>query len=204
MTGVYESKPIPHCLDIICPGCRHRAQFEFAETITIKLKADIAFFQNSSVFAYQRFRNHEGRTWHGAVYFQGLHGDPRKTLHDLPPGYTAQDWEHPKYGCHRAHWPIGSYTCSHCHARAVHRLNWPQDAYFSVSYRNHVLWAFHRESAIALTDYLASTQRSVWGYGWVTFLQHVPTVFKVRKAREAVVKQMGKLLDTKHIGRRST
>lgn len=202
MTGVYEWKPIPHCLDIVCPVCRHRAEFEFAEKVTIKLKADIAFFRDSSVFEYRRFQDFEGRTWHGAVYFQGLHGDPRKTLHNLPAGYAAQDWEHPRYLSNRANWPVGSFRCDRCHARGMHWLNWPQDAYFSVSYRNHVLWAYHREFAIALTDYLASKQRTVWGSGWPVFLQHVPTVFKVRKAREAVVKQMGKLLDPKHIGRR--
>ncbi len=203
MTRVYEWKPIPHCLDIACPKCRHRAEFEFAETVTIKLKADVAFFRDSKVFEYQRFQDHVGHTWHGAVYFQGLHGEPRKTLHQLPPGYTAQDWEHPKYPGHRAHWPVGSFRCERCLARGMHWLNWPHDAYFSVSYRNHVLWAFHRESAIALTDYLESTQRTVWKHGWAGFLQHVPTVFKVRKAREAVVKQLGKLLDARHAGRRS-
>lgn len=204
MTGPYEWTPIPHRVDVVCPACRHRAEFEFAEVVRIKLKSDVPFFQQSSVFEHQKFHDYSGHFWHGALYFQGLHGDPRQAIHELPAGYSAEEWDHSKYLRNRAGWPMGSIRCGSCHMRRKHELNWPEEAYFSVAYRNHVLWAFHRESAAELLEYLLSTERDNSQYRWRYFLRHVPTVFKVRKARDAVTKQLSKLLDAKHIGRRST
>lgn len=194
MTRPYEWKPIPHQLDVACPACRQRAEFEFAEVVRIELKSDVAFFQNSKVFEYHQFEDSCGHRWHAAAYFQGLHGAPHRAIRDLPQGYFAQDWEHPGYLRHRKNWPVGSVRCTNCHLRRVHKLNWPGDAYYSIAYRHHVLWAFHRESAVALLEYLLSEHRNVWGFGWGAYLMHVPTIFKVRKAREAVGKQLSKLL----------
>jgi hypothetical protein len=202
MTRLYESHPVPHRLDIVCPACRHCAEFEFAEVVGIKLKSDVAFFQESSVFEYRQYRDSYGHVWHGALYFQGLHGSPGMAIHALPEGYSAEDWDHPRHERNRHGWRAGSIRCSACHMRGTHALNWPGDAYFSVAYRGHVLWAFHRESAVALMRYLLSTDRKGTMYGWATFLLHVPTVFKVRKASEAVARKLGKLLDPSHGTRR--
>lgn len=194
MTRLYEWRPIPHHLDIVCPRCQHRAEFEFAEVVRIKLKADIDFFQKSSLFDYQQFKDSCGHLWHAAVYFQGLHGRPRQAIHELPEGYDAGDWDHSRYLENRKGWPVGSIRCSSCHTRARHVLRWPDEAYFSIAYRNHVLWAFHRESAVDLIQYLQSKERNRSRYRWGSFLLYVPTVFKAGKARESVVKQLGKLL----------
>jgi len=196
MTRIYEWKPMPHRLDVVCPNCRHRAEFEFAEVVRIKQRSDVEFFQKSSMFEYQEFQDSCGHFWHGAVYFQGLHGDPRKTMHELPLGYSAADWDHANWLRSRADWPVGSVRCTSCHLRQVRVLKWPEDAYFSLTYRRHALWAFHRESAIDLMEYLLSTKRNVSQYRWSYFLRHVPTVFKVGKARDTLVKQLSKLLDT--------
>lgn len=194
MTRPYEWKPVPHQLDVTCPNCRQLAEFEFAEVVRIKLKADVEFFQNSRVFGYQQFEDSCGHLWHAAVYFQGLHGSPHRAIADLPDGYAAEDWEHPRYLRNRKGWPVGSIRCTSCHLRRQHRLDWPADAYFSVAYRNHVLWAYHRESAVDLLEYILANERGTSGYRWGSFLMHVPTVFKVRKARDAVGRQLGKLL----------
>lgn len=198
MTRPYEWKPIPHQLDVVCPACRQHAEFEFAEVVRINLKSDVAFFQNSKVLEYHQFQDSCGHVWHAAVYFQGLHGRPHQAIHDLPDGYSARDWEHSRYLSNRKDWPVGSIRCTHCQLRRRHQLSWPGDAYFSVAYRHHVLWAFHRESAVALLEYLLASERNVWRFGWGNYLMHVPTVFKVRKAKEAVGRQLGKLLGLAH------
>lgn len=194
MTGRYEWRPIPHHLDIVCPTCQCRAEFEFAEVVRIKLKADVEFFQKCSLFEYQQFRDSSGHLWHAAVYFQGLHGRPQQALQELPEGYEAGDWDHSRYFKNRSGWPVGSIRCASCHTRARHELCWPDEAYFSIAYRNHVLWAFHREYAIDLMQYLQSKERNQSRYRWGFFMRYVPTVFKVGKARESTVKQLGKLL----------
>jgi hypothetical protein len=194
MTRPYEWRPIPHQLDITCPACRGRAEFEFAEVVRIKLKADVEFFEKSSLFEYQQFQDSCGQKWHAAIYFQGLHGRPQQAIHELPEGYAAADWDHSRYPKNRSEWPVGSIRCGSCHTPARHVLRWPDEAHFSITYRNHVLWTFHRESAIDLMEYLQSKERNRSRYRWGAFLLYVPTVFKVGKARESVVQQLRKLL----------
>jgi len=194
MTRPYEWRPIPHHLDIVCPACRQCAEFEFAETVKIKLKSDVEFFQKSSLFEYQQFQDSCGHMWHAALYYQGLHGRPQKSLSELPDGYSAEDWDHSRYLRNRSGWPVGSIRCGSCHLRRKHVLNWPTDAYFSIAYRNHVLWAFHRESAIDMLQYLLSKDRNRSRYRWGYFMLYVPTVFKTGKARETVTKQLKTLL----------
>lgn len=194
MTGTYESNSIPHHLDIKCPKCQGCAEFEFAEIVRINLKSEVEFFQKSSIFEYQQFQDSCGHIWHGALYFEALHGSPNLAIHDLPPGYAPDDWAHSKYLRSRREFPVGALRCSHCGTRAKHELAWPGDAYYSVGHRSQILWAYHRESAVELAQYLSSTARDISKYRWRSFLLHVPTTFKVRKAREAIVKQMSKLL----------
>ncbi len=194
---------MPHHLDVVCPACQQRAAFEFAETVRIRLKSEVEFFRKSSLFEYQEFQDSCGHFWHGAVYLQGLHGNPRQALQELPPGYSAEDWEHPRCFRSRYGWPLGSIRCGSCHARGRHMLDWPKDAYFSIAHRGQVLWAFHRESAVELLQYLQSSERNTSGYRWDFFLLHVPSVFKARKAREAVVRQLGKRLGMDASVRRS-
>ncbi len=194
MTGTYEWNPMPHNVDVKCPRCGQRAEFEFAEVCRIELKKDLEFFKNSPLFEYRQFQDSCGHFWHGALYYPGLHGNAQAAIHDLPPGYEPSNWAHSKY-LYRSHGQdIGSIRCEYCHLRTKHSLKWPDDAYFSVSHKNHILWAFHRESANDLKDYLLSKSREVSRYRWSSFLLHVPTVFKTHKAREAVSKQLLRLL----------
>lgn len=185
---------MPHRLDVKCPTCQQRAEFEFVEVVRIKLRTDVEFFRKSSVLEYQQFQDSCGHIWHGALYFEALHGSPHASIHDLPPGYSPDDWAHSKYLRTRRDFPVGALRCSHCTTREKHQLAWPNDAYYTVAYRGQVLWAYHRESAMELEKYLSSTSRDVSKYRWGSFLLHIPTKFKVRKARETVTKQITKLL----------
>lgn len=203
MTGTYEWNPTPHRVDVTCPTCQSCAEFEFAEVVRINLKTDVEFFRTCSSFEYLQFQDSCGHYWHGAVFFEGLHGSPRNAIHELPPGYSPEDWEHSRYlrssrGC-----GLGSIRCARCGLRGTHKLKWPDDAYYSIAYRAQVLWAFHRESALELQRYLLSPKRAVSQYRWSSFLLHVPTTFKTHKARAAVTKQLQRLLAPMVGGKRS-
>ena len=188
---------MPHQLDIKCPACQEKAQFEFAEVQKIFLKEDIDFFKSSKVFEYRKFQDSCGHYWHGALYYAGLHGDPDIALGVLPQGYTPSDWKHSTYLYRSHNLEIGSVRCYCCGLRAKHKLQWPEDAYFSVSYKNQLLWAFNQESAQELHDYLLSFQREHLKYKWAAFLLHVPTVFKTRKASWTISKQLLRLVEGK-------
>lgn len=193
---------MPHKVDVKCPHCGRRAEFEFAEVCRIERKTDIAFFKSSATFEYRQFQDSCGHYWHGALYFAGLHGDPCVAIHDLPAGYKPGDWSHSKYMYRSNGLDVGSVRCEHCHFRAKHDLVWPDDAYFSISYRNSVLWAFNRDSASVLNDYLVSKSREISRFRWASFLLHIPTVFKTRGARAAVSRQLLRLLAGDARGRR--
>jgi hypothetical protein len=111
----------------------------------------------------------------------------------LPGGYSPEDWDHSPY-LYRSHGlDIGSVTCQSCGYRKKHSLNWPDEAYFQIDYKGKVLWAFDRESATVLRDYVRSETRQRDGK-WKAFLLHIPSHFLKKKAREEVSKKPGKLL----------
>lgn len=203
MTGKYDWNPMPHKVDVKCPRCGLRAEFEFAEVCRIELKTDVDFFKNSTQFEYRQFQDSCGHYWHGALYYEGLHGDPRFVLRDLPSGYDPGDWKHSRYlfRCHGL--DIGSVHCEHCHFRKKHSLSWPSEAFYAVAYKSNVLWAFNRESACDLHDFIISKTRDVSKYRWSSFLLHIPTVFKTQKVRELVSKQLFRLLAEGKAGRRA-
>ncbi len=194
MTGPYEWNPMPHVLDVACPKCRGAALFEFAEVVRIQRRDDIPYFEESSLFEYRMFDGGAQGRWHGAIYFSLLHGPPETTISNLPPGYSPSDWKRSKY-LYRSHGTdMGAVACNACGLRARHCLDWPKDALFQIDYRGHVLWAFHRESAQELRNYIASEGRDRGGYRWELFLRHIPTTFLTAKARDAVIKRLDRIL----------
>jgi hypothetical protein len=203
MTGTYDWNPMPHRVDIKCPRCGLCAEFEFAQVHRIERKADVAFFEKSPLFEYRRFQDSCGHHWHGAVYHAGLHGDPLTALGTLPPGYAPGDWRHPEHAWRSHGLDIGSVRCAHCHFRGTHTLAWPGEAFYSVSHRQQVLWAFHRESARDLHDYLLSRERDISRYRWASLLLHIPTAFKTQKARDAVCAHLRRLLAPGAPGRKA-
>ncbi|MDJ0828607.1 MAG: hypothetical protein QNI92_02080 [Desulfobacterales bacterium] len=197
MTETYDWNPMPHTVAVKCPSCGYCALFEFAEVVKIKLKKDIPHFQESDLFDYQIFNDSYGHKWHGAAFYAGLHGGDVSAIRDLPDGYTSEDWAHSKY-LYRDHgWEMGSIRCSKCFLLRKHKLSWPREAFFSLHYKQQQLWAFDRESGVALRDYIASSSRDVKDFKWRNFLLHVPSDFKPKKAREYVVKQLDRLLKGK-------
>lgn len=193
MTGTYEWNPMPHKVDVRCKKCNGLAVFEFAEVVKIALKKDISFFQQNKLFEYQLLIDSCGHKWHGAFFFEGLHGSV-KSITGLPEGYSPNNWAHSKY-LKRSHgFDLGSVRCNCCGTNQVHAIDWPNEAYYSIEYKGHQLWAFNRESATDLHSFISGDERKVSDYKWRGFLLHIPTVFKTKKAREPVVKKLNRLL----------
>ncbi len=185
---------MPHKVDVKCPSCGEYALFEFAEVVKISLKKDISFFEASDLFEYRKFKDSCGHIWHGAVYYAGLHGRSTQAIRDLPQGYEPENWGHSKYLMRNHGTDLGSVTCNQCHLRTPYILDWPHDAFFKISVKGQELWAFNRESAVDLRDYIESTERKTDQYRWSRFLLHIPTTFKKQNVRDSVVKKLTKAL----------
>lgn len=194
MTGPYEWFLMPHVLDVRCPSCRGCARFEHAEVVRIARKGDLPWFRESPWFEVRFFRRkHVGESHWGAIYFAGLSGPPTAAIRDLPDGYTSDQWAH-RRTWERSHaLDEGSLVCA-CGVRRKHGLAWPHDAYFQLEHRREVLWAFHREHAGLLREYVAGTDRTPRRSRYSTLMRRVPTSFLTAKAREAVVKKLDRLL----------
>ncbi len=194
MTGTYDWNPMPHKVEMACPSCGGLSIFEFAEIVKIGLKKDVPFFEESKLFEYEMFKDSCGHKWHGAIYYPGLHGGTVNAIRDLPEGYEPDCWSHSVY-LYRGHGlDVGSVRCTECMLIRKHTLTWPEEAYYSITFKSSHLWAFNRESIIDLRDYIASNERNVDSFRWRNFLLHIPTVFKKQNARDYVVKKINDLL----------
>ena len=194
MTGTYDWNPMPHKVEIKCPSCSEHAQFEFAEVVKISLKKDVPFFKKNDLFDYRVFKDSCGHKWHGAIYYTNLHGGSTTAIRDLPEGYKPENWNHSRYLMRNHGTDLGAISCSNCHVRRPYYLQWPNDAFYSIALKGEVLWAFNRESAVELRDYIASNERKTGKYKWARFLLHIPSIFKKQNVRDNVDKQINKIL----------
>lgn len=186
---------MPHSVEVQCPACSGLASFEYAEVVKIRLRKDIPFFQQSKYFDYQQRVDSCGHIWHAAVFFHGLHLKDPCALKGLPEGYQASDWNHSQYLMQRRSSESGTLSCARCNSRKRDQIKWPADAWYQVSVKGQVLWAFHRASAAALRDYIASTARDPKLHAWSSFLLHIPQEFLASSVRSRVVKGLQRLLD---------
>ncbi|EKU51722.1 hypothetical protein ACINWC323_1296 [Acinetobacter sp. WC-323] len=72
----------------------------------------------------------------------------------MPEGYDSTAWN-TRYSMQSR----GGVICESCGYKQKHELNWPNDAYYVVMYRHQPLWAFHREAAVELYEYLSESLR---------------------------------------------
>ena len=193
MTEACDWNPMPNRVSIRCPDCGSLAEFDFAEIVRIKLVKDVEFFQKSDVFEYRLFEDSSGGRWHGAVFYHGLKGSGIDVIRTLPEGYRTEDWAHRRYVVCKHDFDIGSVICERCGCRRKHALNWPDEAYFQIAYKGQVLWAFDRESAGVLLEYVRSETRQR-DDKWKAFLLHIPSHFLTKKARDEVARKFAKLL----------
>lgn len=186
---------MPYSVEVRCPACSGLASFEYSEVVKIRLRKDIPFFQESKYFDYQQRVDSCGHAWHAALFFHGLHLKDPGALKGLPEGYQPSDWSHSQYLMQRRRSEFGTLQCGRCNARKRHQIKWPADAWHQVSVKDRVLWAFHRESAMALRDYIASSKRDPKLHPWISFLLHIPQEFLASGVRSRVVKGLQRLLD---------
>jgi hypothetical protein len=94
----------------------------------------------------------------------------------------------------------GVIVCHCCSYRKLHKLSWPEDAYFKIDYKGNLLWAYNREMGNIILEYLSSNDRKKRVVGTVRYLsQHywlrkIPTVFQTKKAKNEVITKLTKML----------
>lgn len=197
MSQPYDYRVMTHRVSVPCPACLKEAFFEFAEAVKIRERKDIPYFKTSKFFDYAREKNQYGGHLNYAYYYHGLHlqhGFP--ALSDLPSGYKMEDWAHPPYLLRSFIHNLGTLFCLHCGMRRKHGLDWPEEAYFQISYKEQVLWAYDRRCAGELMAYIQSTDRKRGSYKFKPFLLKVPAHFLTQKARAAVVKRLKAKVET--------
>ena len=195
------TSPMPPILSVRCPNCTKHAIFEHVTAQPIQKNVDVDFFKKSPFFEFQDV---EGRPGY-AIYFPRL-GRNLENLESLPEGYDNKAWQHSKYWRHRSS-DMGVLQCNNCSCRRKHNLQWPEDAYFKVEYKGDWLWAFDRETAQLLLNYIESDERNktIIGYiqakthkieikGHHSFLLKIPAKFQARNARDPIVKKLRKVL----------
>jgi len=186
---------------IKCPSCGGAAKFAFA-TYQVIDKESQDYFRKSKDFEIFRGQYSHGSYYRAALYYPGI-GNSLENIKDLPEAYEANMWRHP-------YWHVtlprelentGSIRCSGCLTQKKHKLQWPDEAYFQVSYKGKILWAFDRKYALKLLTYIESKERKkrIVGYSgkpWNTiisqdwFLRHIPEHFQSAKARPEIVRKL--------------
>jgi hypothetical protein len=88
--------------------------------------------------------------------------------------------------------PLGVCRCGGCGYLNRHLLDWPAEAFYTVSLRGRTLWMQSREHVAALRAYVAAgDRRSVPGSAW---LSRVPGEFLAARNRGVLVKKLDALL----------
>jgi hypothetical protein len=92
-------------------------------------------------------------------------------------------------------WREAVTKCSNCHEIAVREVAWPEDAYFQWDIRGHTLWAWNREHAQVLLDFLGSKERDENKYGrYERNLRKLPSALISSKVRSLVVRRITETL----------
>lgn len=87
-------------------------------------------------------------------------------------------------------------TCINCCTQRCHALSWPEEANYAVDVRGNRLWAYDREQALDLRNFLESTDRNQGRFKASVFLDNIPTNFLTAKVRDEAVRKLDSLLQT--------
>jgi len=92
----------------------------------------------------------------------------------------------------------GITQCSCCHEARVHDMHWPEDAFWRWEIRGRVLWAFSREHAQVLREFISRSHRKPADFGveFAGFLANLPAEFLHAQVRDEIVKRIEKSLAT--------
>ena len=171
MTDPNKYNPRPHIVAIVCPRCAGEAEYRSAFWFTSKGTSDWAK-QRQAWFASHRWPWATEAVWGNHFV---IANDP-SLFPWIPPGRRGY--------CEDAH---GICLCGQC-GRFKHTLVWPHDAWYQFPVREGLLWAWHREQAVALLAYVEAKLRVPESRaGHYLFLHHVPARFLkgTRRAKTA-------------------
>ena len=187
MTDYNKHNPYPYIATIRCPRCGKAAEFRKAFAL-IQGKAwgwwEPRLWPSASLTDWDGkerwYPGDPAPAWRSWIVIEQ---DPSIHRWKKPPrgGYSATD--------------EGVIACLNCVGRRKHVLDWPADAFYRFELTQGVLWAWNRELAQALIDFIGSTRRDPAAYGpHFLFLSHIPKRFLLAKEREATVKLLDRAL----------
>jgi hypothetical protein len=164
VTDPNKYNPPPASFTIACPTCAGPAEFRFPfELVTAKRPSQLEPWPSA-----------EDASWGG---WRVIQHDPSLYRWKQPPqGYTQTN--------------DGIRRCPRCVGRFKHVLDWPADAYYRFDLREALLWAWTRQQAVALADFIESKERRPEATGSYLFLHHVPKAFLAHGARERIVRKI--------------
>jgi hypothetical protein len=176
MTELYDFNTRPSAITIRCPICGAAAVFQSPFTFLGRSQSDA-----TTIGTAQRNPNIEVVKWgncHVLVHFPNI----------FP-------WDSPSADKSYRTPNSGVSLCFQCGYKVKHILSWPDDAYFVCEFKVHVLWAWTRGHAQELKSFVDSKDRDPWNHpGYVMYLLHTPGVFLLAKNREAVSKELQRML----------
>lgn len=159
-------------IDIKCPNCGNLAKFEEPFEFWSKIEAN----------ADDNRPTHRWGGW---------------TVVERFPSQVS--WKPPSSSCQylrgggntgKGGYPLltnGLVQCQSCHVNNKHVLCWPSDAYWQWSIRGELLWAWDKDHAQLILNYVKTRMRpSRQSYS----LRYIPTHFLSAKVRDLVVQKM--------------
>ena len=175
MIGYNEHRYSPNHVNVYCEKCGKKADFYRRKLARIRQKKDISFFENSPYFDYVKCQNWQGQTEHIAEFY------PHLIIKDLPDNKFY--WYSKGFA--------GSLICWSCGLKKKTNLDWLNQAYYQIEYRQQVLWAYDLKHVQILYDYLSKMNRSDREH---TYLKHLPKIFLKKHARDFLCKKLAKYL----------
>lgn len=159
-------------IDIRCPDCGELAKFE----------EPFEFFSKNAVRPDETRPMHQ---WGGWIVLERF---PSQVKWKAPSGSS----QYLRGGGDRGNggYPLhtnGLVQCSHCHSNRKHKLNWPNDAYYQWKIRGELLWAWDKEHAQIILNFV---KKSIRPSRRSFSLKYIPSHFLSAKVRDLVVKKM--------------
>ena len=85
----------------------------------------------------------------------------------------------------------GVAICSQCYSNRMHRLNWPEDAYWTFTVRGQTLWAWDREHTESIRRFVSLKIRPS---RVSPELRHIPSHFFLAKNRRELLTRIDRKL----------
>ena len=164
-------------IDIKCPDCGGLAKFEEPFEFHSKREASLD----------------ESRTLHRWGVWFVLERFPSLVKWKAPSGsnqYLRNGGDNGKDG-----YPLltnGLIQCPRCHSNRKHKLAWPNDAFWQWPIRGELLWAWDKDHAQTILNFVKKTDRPPRYHDQ---LKYIPSRFLSGKVRDLVVKKMEQSID---------